>query len=186
MLDCPGCSAPADTQRCPYCGRNLELLHREELLKASCNLKPLPVFREGMQEDVENLKKLASYVAWTDLEFQNNYILGTFTKVEGHSRVDGFGMRDATGEKIEVASLPWDRIKINQPLNDRSCLIHYITAKLNAYGRIVEGTLLDDGWHGSLAEVIEVANHSIREKAAKLAQHPELASQPLYPKSMWR
>jgi hypothetical protein len=182
MLNCPGCGAAAEGPRCTYCSTDLDAARQLELLKASGD-RQLPLYHEGQQDDIDNLRKLADYVSWTDLEFKDNYILGLFEPAETGVRLTGFGLRDKSTETRGIGEIPWTHLKMDLT---SSCIIHYITATLNAYGKMVEGHLFHDGWHGSLAEVIEIANTAVRDRAAKLQQHPELKTARLYPKSMWR
>jgi hypothetical protein len=186
MINCPGCGAATEGLHCTYCGLDLNQARWDALFKQSTP-KPLPVYREGEQSDVENLKKLAQFVAWTDLNFQEHYVLSTTIHDEDGVRIEGFdGTRDSSEELVEIADLPWETLKLTRPLDGRSCVVHYLTATMNAYGKTVEGILMEDGWHGAIAEFIDIANKTVQEKAARLQSHPELQGQPLYPKSMWR
>lgn len=144
----------------------------------------LPLYREGAQDDVENLKKLAKYVGWADLTFQDNYVLGRTLKVSEDSvRLEGFGVRPLSAELQDITTL---ELRMTRDYSDVICLIHYVTALVNVYGNTVEGILMQDGWHGPLAEYVRIANEALPAKMEAIRKSPSFKKQPFYPRSMWR
>ena len=142
----------------------------------------LPIYRVGSHEDRVNLVKLAEFVGWTDVQIESTYTIREFQRLpSGNAQVDRVGVCPQSQELVRLSTLPLGILVGFSP--EKHCVVQTTFAIVDAGGVTVSGTLLEDGWHGSLGEAIELANAVVMSRVQALKKAPRFK---FYPKSMWR